>query len=66
VRVPACASPTGPPGQPPAQTEGWLAFAGGFWSDVDRCTAVIVAAGAEQRSVPVGIGTPCEGQAPAR
>ena len=55
LHVPAC---------PSAGGDGWLAYAGGYWTDRPACVTVIVAAGGRQQRVRIGVGTPCPGQRP--
>lgn len=49
---------------PSAGGSGWLSYAGGYWVDHPACVPIIVTAGAHQRRVHVGLGTPCPGQSP--
>lgn len=55
LHVPAC---------PSAGGDGWLAYAGGYWTDRPACVTVVVVAGDRQRRVRIGLGTPCPGQRP--
>jgi hypothetical protein len=55
LHVPAC---------PSAGGAGWLAYAGGYWTDRPACVALIVVAGGRQQQVRIGLGTPCPGQRP--
>ena len=44
----------------------WLAFAGGFTVNKPACVPLIVKAANEQRTVHIGVGKACPGQAPPR
>ncbi len=49
---------------PSAGGDGWLAYAGGYWTNRPACVPLIVAAGGRQQQVRIGLGTPCPGQRP--
>ena len=42
----------------------WLAFAGGYTVDKPACVPLVVKAGGRQRTVHIGVGKACPGQAP--
>jgi hypothetical protein len=42
----------------------WIAFAGGYWLDHPACVRLEVRTADRQRSVRLGLGAPCPGQAP--
>ena len=42
----------------------WLAYAGGFYVPNPACISLVVAAGARQVAVPIGMGAACAGQDP--
>lgn len=42
----------------------WLAYAGGYWLDRPACVRLQVRTAARQKSVQIGLGTPCPGQRP--
>jgi hypothetical protein len=62
--------PTGPsrrlhvPACPSAGGAGWLAYAGGYWTERPACLPLIVAAGGRKQQVHIGVGTACPGQRP--
>jgi hypothetical protein len=42
----------------------WIAFAGGYWLDHPACVRLQVRTADRRRSVRLGLGAPCPGQAP--
>jgi hypothetical protein len=44
----------------------WLAYAGGFTVNMPACVPLIVKVGDNQRTVHIGVGKACAGQAPPR
>lgn len=61
VPVASLSSPTGCAAPSPG---AWLWYPGGFWTDQPGCYAVIVESGGRTERLPVGVGSPCEGQQP--
>ena len=55
LHVPAC---------PSAGGDGWLAYAGGYYTARPACVPLIVAAAGRRQQVHIGLGTPCPGQQP--
>jgi hypothetical protein len=41
----------------------WLVFPGGFWTDVPACIPLLVRTTGAEKSVPIGVGAACPGQA---
>lgn len=54
VVVPAC----------PGPAHQWLAWPGGYWIEHPACVSVVVHTDSRQRTVRIGLGTPCPGQRP--